>query len=298
MTVHVVGNVCIDWRFRVRALPRPGETVNASELTSDLGGKGALQAIAARRTGAATLLHAAIGADADGELARALLREAGLSDAELVTVDAPTDRSVILVDEQGENAIVSAVAAARAFSPRGRWSARAEPGDLVLLQNNLLPGTTAEVLREAAQRGVRTVWNVSPLGDRLADLAMASVVVVNRGEGEALTEARTPSEMLAAFTARGARDVVVTLGREGAAILAEGEAHALAAPAVAAVDTSGAGDVFCGVLCGLLDRGLGLLPAADVAGAAAALAVTRPGTAGAIPSRAEVEALARVGGHP
>lgn len=292
MAVHVVGNVGIDWCMRVPWLPRAGETLNASELTFDLGGKGALQAIAAHRTGAPVRFHAAVGRDDDAALVRTRLRDAGLPVAGLVVVDAPTDRSVIVVDADGENLIVSAVAASSAFRADG-WGGPAAPGDTLLVQNNLAAEVTARVLAEAAARGLLTVWNVTPLGEGAApDLSLAALVIVNRVEGEALTGAREPADILARFRSMGAREAVVTLGGDGAAILPAGADAPtfIAAPQVEARDTSGAGDVFCGVLAGLLDRGLDLVTCARAATAVASIAVTRPGTARSVPTMAEVDA--------
>lgn len=292
MAVYVVGNACIDWSFRVPRLPQAGETLNASRLSFDLGGKGALQAIAASRTGAAVRFSAAVGDDPDGAQVRALLCQAGLPDAELALVDAATDRSVIFVDETGENLIVSAADAARIFFPPSGWMDAATDSDLLLVQNNLSARTTAVVLQQARRRGLFTVWNVSPVDDAAADLSLAALAIVNYGEGNALTDAGDADGILAALRARGVRAAIVTLGADGAAVLPAGARSAtfVPAPRVDATDTSGAGDVFCGMVVGLLDRGLDLLTAARAATAVAGLAVTRHGTMRSVPTAAEVEA--------
>lgn len=293
MTVHVVGNICIDWRFALPHLPARGETTNADALSFDLGGKGALQAIAASRTGAAVRLRAAIGDDDEGETVRRLLVAAGLAADGLERVAAPTDRSVILVEAGGDNAIVSAVEAARAFRPAASgWLAHAAPGDTLLVQNNLEAEVTRDALAAATAHGLRTVWNPSPVRDDGAGLPV-DLAIVNRGEGEALTGATEPDAMLRGLLDRGARCAIVTLGAEGAAMLCAGDAAPSLVPAsaVEAVDTSGAGDVFCGVLVGCLDRGWPLDESARIASAAAGLCVARAGTAAAIPSAAEIEAL-------
>ncbi len=297
MAIHVVGNVCIDWRFALGRLPRPGETANADALSFDLGGKGALQAIAAARTGAAVHLWAAVGTDAEAGDIRRLLSAAGLSCDGLVSVAAPTDRSVILVEAGGENVIVSAVEAARAFRPdTAGWLEAAASGDTLLMQNNLSADATAAAMAAARERGLYTVWNPSPAPGAAADLRV-DLVVVNRGEGEALTGATEPAAILAGLRALGAAAAIVTLGADGAAVLGPGDdapAFVPAAP-VEGVDASGAGDVFCGVVVGVLSAGRPLAEAVRIGAAAASLSVTRPGTAAAIPTAAEIAAIARQG---
>ncbi|WMS43914.1 PfkB family carbohydrate kinase [Acuticoccus sp. MNP-M23] len=293
MAVHVVGNICIDWRFALPHLPRAGETANADALSFDLGGKGALQAIATARTGASVHLWAAVGEDAEAATIRSLLEGAGLSADRLTAVDAATDRSVILVEAGGENAIVSAVAAARAFRPAmAALLMVAEPGDFLLMQNNLAPAVTEAAMAAARARGLKTVWNPSPVNAGAARLNV-DLAIVNRGEGEALTGATDPAAMLPGLCERGAGAAIVTLGSGGAAVLAAADRAPVMVPVapVAAVDTSGAGDVFCGVVVGALHAGRSLEDAARIATAAARLCVTRPGTAASIPTAAEIAAL-------
>ena len=294
MAVHVVGNVCLDTSFRLDRFPRPGETLNAIDCTVGLGGKGANQALAAARTGVEATLWAAVGRDREARRVRALLREAGLADRGLGEGPAPTDRSSILLDASGENLIVSAVAAARGFAAeRSGWLEAARPGDLLLMQNNLAPATTAACLRAARRRGLPTVLNASPLApsERPA-LDAVDLVLVNRGEAACLTGCLESEAAAMALLAMGARQAVVTLGAAGV-VLARPDAapSAWPAPVVAAVDTSGAGDVLCGTLAGLLALGHGLVASLRVAIAAAAHAATRVGTFGTGPSRAELSAL-------
>ncbi len=286
MTLHVVGNVCVDTTFYLDRLPRPGETVNASSTQRGVGGKGANQAVAAARTGAAVAFRAALGRDADGDFLKATLA-ADLPLDGLAVLDAPTDRSSILVDGHGENIIVTAADCADAFDPSADLTSLAK-GDHLLMQGNLGADVTVACLNAARARGVVTILNPSPLG---AALPAADVVVVNTVEAEALAGLADPPAAARRLSRDGEASVIVTLGARGALLLERGEARLLPAPAVDAVDTSGAGDVFAGVLSGCLARRLPLVAAVTVGVAAAAIAVTRRGTLAACPSRAEIAAL-------
>lgn len=293
MAVHVVGNVGLDTTFRLARFPKPGETLNAETATVALGGKGANQALAALRAGAETTLWSAVGEDADADAVRRGLAAEGLSLRGLTTLPLPTDRSSILVDGSGENQIVSAVACARAFDPAtSGWRGVGRSGDVLLLQGNLAPETTRAALEAGRALGLRTILNASPLGDGVdMPLSSASVLVVNRVEGEMLTGERDARRIVTALCRLGGGAAVVTLGGEGFAFAerADDEPRHGESEAVRAVDTSGAGDVFCGTFAARLSLGDGFEPALRLAGRAAAVAVTRHGTFGCGPSRGEIQ---------
>lgn len=289
MTLHVVGNICVDDTFYVDRLPQPGETVNAVATVRGVGGKGANQAVAASRAGAEVVFRAALGDDADAAFVRAELG-AELQLNGLVVLDTPTDRSTIVVDRSGENMVVTAAASATAFDPTGQPSLPGR-GDHLLMQGNLRADVTRTCLSRAKDGGAFTILNPSPLGQE--PVPEVDVIIVNAGEAEALTGCSNPVEAARRLSRGGAASVVVTLGADGAICLDRGATDVghIAAPAVAAVDTSGAGDVFAGVLSGCLTRGLPLVIAATVGVRAASIAVTRRGTLAACPSRSEISAL-------
>ncbi|WP_370675445.1 PfkB family carbohydrate kinase [Pleomorphomonas sp. PLEO] len=289
MALYVVGNVCVDDTFYVDRLPRPGETVNTVATARGVGGKGANQAVAAARTGADVVFRAALGADPDAVFVRAALT-AELSLNGLVVLDTPTDRSTILVDRAGENVVVTAAASARAFDPMelSSWPGR---GDHLLMQGNLAPDITKACLDAARDRGATTVFNPSPLGS--APVPEVDVIIVNTIEAEALAGCTDPAEAARRLSRDGAASAVVTLGAGGAMFIAwqTKQVERVAAPVVTAIDTSGAGDVFAGVMSGCLAHGLPLSDAVAVGVRAAAIAVTRRGTLAACPSRSEIAAL-------
>lgn len=288
MTLYVVGNVCVDDTFYVERLPQPGETINAVATLRGVGGKGANQAVAAARTGARVVFCAALGADPDAVFVRAALT-ADLSLSGLVVLDTPTDRSTILVDAAGENLVITAAASAKAFNPMPPrdWPGQ---GDHLLMQGNLTEDVTNACLKMAKDKGAITILNPSPLGT--SQIPEADVIIVNAVEAEALSGSSDPDEAAYDLSRDGMARVVVTLGAAGALYLDRGaRIERVAAPKVAAVDTSGAGDVFAGVLSGCLAQGQSLASAVNIGVKASALAVTRRGTLAACPSRSEMTAF-------
>lgn len=295
MHVHVAGNVCIDTTFRLDRFPVAGETLNATSCLDGLGGKGANQALAAARTGAAVKLWAAIGDDADGARIRSMLQDE-IDTRFLTRLDLQSDRSTIVVDAAGENFIVSSVACASAFDPLAMTEllTSLQKGNLLVMQGNLRLSVTNACLKAARRNGGRTILNPSPLaGGKVPDLGAADFVVVNRGEAELITGAADAGLAAQALLKRGAGAAVVTLGDRGCLFLGRPSDRPLMvdAPRVAAIDTSGAGDVFCGVLAGCIARNIAISAALKVAVAASALSVTRPGTLQSCPTAPEIAAL-------
>lgn len=294
----VLGNAGIDLLCPVPHLPRPGETLVARGASRAPGGKGLNQAVVAARAGAAVHLVAPVGRDAAAaELAAALAGEP-LAALTLLPQDAATDLSLLMVAPDAENCILSLGAAAEVLTEDAAEAAAAAlaPGDLLLLQGNLSERATRAALRVAASRGARSLLNTAPLSWPMAPLLpLCALVVANAGEAEALT-GRQGAAAAEALRGAGAVRAIVTLGAGGcAAATPEGLSHH-PAPAARAVDTTGAGDTFCGLLAALLlaapdGAEAELAPAIALAQRAAALSVTRPGAFAALPSRAELRAL-------
>jgi ribokinase len=295
MRVHVVGNVCIDTTFRLDRFPEAGETRNALGHADGLGGKGANQAIAAARTRVPATLWAAIGRDANGAWIRQML--AGEIDSACLTdLDLPTDRSTVAVDAGGENIIISGVSCALAFDPIKQTGLldSIEPGDVLIMQGNLAAGVTSACLRAARAKGLTTVLNASPLvaGVR-PGFEDVDIVIVNQGEAEALSGVAVAAEAAAKILELGAHSVVITLGSKGCLLLPGAGVASIhiEAPRVAAIDTSGAGDVLCGIFAGCLAKGMHPQRAIHIAVQASALAVTRTGTLSSCPTAKELSTL-------
>ncbi|MFC6510095.1 ribokinase [Promicromonospora citrea] len=295
-TVVVVGSANVDLVVDVPRHPAGGETILGGNLRRTPGGKGANQAVAAARAGGAgTTFVGALGRDESADLLLASLEGAGVRTETVDRVDAPTGTALITVSPDGENAIVVAPGANSRVRVGAAQARRVAAADVVLAQLEIPLGTVTAAAVERRQ-GALFVLNAAPSRE-LPDALWreVDVLVVNEHEAADLAGAAgTPEDLAAALLAR-VPAVVVTLGAEGSLVVRR-DTDPVRVPAarVDAVDTTGAGDTYCGVLAAALARlGLaGLADAARLAGAAAALAVTRPGAQDAVPDAAEVAALA------
>ncbi len=288
--VCVVGSVNMDLTLEVNALPRPGETVLASSSSHAPGGKGGNQAVAAARAGARVQFVGALGEDAVAEQLRAHLTANGVGLDGTVTVPGPSGTAIIVVDSSAENTIVVSPGANGRLSPAAA-TARAVIADcdVMLTQLEIPVPTAVAAAREARSAGAVAMVNASPAGhddDALAELAAADVVIAN--ESEAGQWRWRPSHLVTTLGARGARYV----GTDGE--------FTVAAPAVDAVDTTGAGDVFAGVLAANWPPHPGSpaerLRALRRACAAGALATLVAGAGDCAPDAAAIDAALREGG--
>jgi len=237
--VCVVGSVNADLTFTVDALPRPGQTVLASSLSSAPGGKGGNQAVAAARAGASVQLVAALGTDAAAEGLRAHLRDNEVGLSGVVSLPGSSGSAAIIVDSAAENTIVVAPGANGHLSvDSADVQAVMAESDVVLMQLEIPIATAVAAARVARAAGAVVIVNASPAGakphDLLALSELADVVVVNEAEAR---EWHWPVPNL-----------VITRGSRGASYLGDDERFDVPAPAMEAVDTTGAGDVFAGVL--------------------------------------------------
>ncbi len=285
MAVHVIGNTTEDQFFRVDSLPAPGETQLALRAFRDLGGKGANQAVAAVRVGANVDFYTALGSDSSGDWLNQTLTGEAFRALNVQKPVSESDQSFIFVDPAGENSIVSTNAAAGGLRIDDfKLNAAIGRQDHVLLQGNLAPAATRAVLDLASSKGAVTVLNASPVPAQAAELLRyTNVLIVNAGEACVLARISDSEVAAKRLSALGPADVLVTLGAGGAIWIRGNEARRFHARAVNAVDTTGAGDVFCGVFVGLVDRGKPFAQAIEVAMQAAGLATTRLGTYSSIP---------------
>ncbi len=284
--VCVVGSVNMDSTLRVGSLPRPGETVLASSLTHAPGGKGANQAVAAARAGAQVQFVGAVGDDPAGEQLRAHLRAGGVGLDTTVALAGPSGAAFIVVDAGGENTIVAAPGANGLLTLAGAQAREVIASCDVLLTQLEIPVTTAvAAAREARSAAAVVIVNASPAGQdqsSLAELAaIADVVIANEAEADEWPWQPT--------------HLVVTLGARGARYVGADGEFAVPAPAVKAVDTTGAGDVFAGVLAASWPRNPGSpgerLAALRRACAAGALATLVPGAGDCAPDAETIDAM-------
>jgi len=276
--IVVVGSVNLDLSATVARLPEPGETITGASLSRFPGGKGANQALAARRLGANVQLVGCVGDDAAADEALALLREDGVDLSHLqVLPDNPTGIALICVAPSGENQIVVAPGANAAMEPGALVHGSA---DALICQLEI----PADVIAGAANqfKGFFCA-NLAPAKEIDATvLQRADLVIVNETEAAWYGDTLSACSGLVATT-YGSRGASI---RKGGALIAEAEP-----PAVTAVDTVGAGDAFTAALTVALVEGQEPPEALRFACAAGAAAATRPGAQPSLPTRAEVEAL-------
>jgi len=298
-SIVVIGSANVDLITRVPRLPRGGETVLGGRFSRAMGGKGANTAVAAARAAAApgsVALVAAVGDDAAGHDMLDGLRADGVDTTRVLrTGDHHTGTASILVDDAGENLIAVAPGANATLDPAAVDAA--EPviaaARLVMLQMEVPPRANRRAIELAARHGVDVLLNYAPARPRSIDVdARVAGLIVNRHEAAALAGEDDPADAAAALRTRGPRFVIVTLGADGALLADPAGTAAVPAFPADAVDTTAAGDTFCGALAAALAEGRGLRDAARFAAAAAALGVTRPGAQPSIPQRGEIESTA------
>ena len=285
--VLVVGSLNHDITVRVPRLPLAGETVLGISHSTDTGGKGANQAVAAARLGRRVAMVGRVGRDDGGRMLLASLDAAGVDTSRVVEdPDVGTGMAAIAVEPGGENLIVVSPGANGAVTLA---DVHRLPETAVLLAQLEVP---VPVVTAAVERFSGTVVlnpaPAAPLPPAL--LAQVNVLVPNRSELALLAGGDGSPDVLARRI-EGPDAVVVTLGAEGALVVDGGGVTAVPAPNVEAVDATAAGDAFCGALADALVRGEGLRDAARWAVAAGAVAVTRAGAQSSLPTAAEVEAL-------
>ena len=310
MSILILGSVNTDLVIRSQRLPRPGETVLGGEFYQAAGGKGANQAVAAARAlgkqGRVAFIGA-VGSDEFGKESRRGLLAEGIDCSHLKEVpSAASGIALILVDEQGENLISVASGA----------NAHILPGDVDTLPASLfqqckvflaclelLLPTVKRGLARAKEYGLFTLLNPAPVENVSATrelLPFADLLIPNEHELAALAEMPVDSAETAAAAVKKMRSqlqlprlqLIVTLGSAGAVVADDaGSFHQIPPFPVTAIDTTAAGDCFCGAMAAALAEGQPLLTAARFASAAAALSVTRRGAQPSLPRREEIDAL-------
>lgn len=300
--ITVMGSFVADLAFRAHKLPAWGETILGSEFRLGPGGKGSNQAVAAARLGARVSFLSQLGQDAFGDLARKTYREEGIDTQFLFTTqDHATGAASIIVDEvKGENSIVVVPGACFFLETANVDKARRLIADssIFMTQLEIAIETVEHGLRLAKSLNVPTILNPAPaLPMPRQVFPLCDYLTPNESEASALTnidvrtvaDAEKAADVLLSF---GARNVVITLGAQGAFVKNRALAqHVHAFDAGPVVETTGAGDAFNGGFAVGLSEGMGLVEATRFGCAVAGISVTRPGTAPAMPTRVEVDSL-------
>lgn len=295
--VVVVGSINMDFVAFASRLPGHGETVTGRSFSASPGGKGANQAVAAARLGARTALLGCVGSDEIGTTLRSSLEANHVSCAAIKVADGSVSGvAMVVVEDTGANMIVVTPGGNSLLTPLdiAEHEDLIAGANIVALQLEIPLEVTLAAARAAHAKGKTVVLNpapAQPLPDAL--LRCVDYLVPNETEAEQIAGVRIDDvesalRAGALLQARGARNVLVTLGERGvAAVTASGSVHRAAYPA-RAVDTTAAGDTFIGGLCCGLAQGMSLDEAIALGQAAAAICVTRAGAQQSIPCRAEV----------
>lgn len=297
MKIINFGSLNIDNVYNVQEFVKPGQTIFSNSFQVAAGGKGLNQSIAAARAGAPVIHAGCIGQN--GAFLADLMQEAGVDISELLTLDAPNGHTVIEVNAAGQNRIIVYGGTNQMLTEDylDTVLSKAEPGDLALLQNetNLI----ASILQKSHEKGMKIVFNPSPMPKDLASLPLHLVdyFMINELEAAQLADlpADTPYESILDCLAKKYPHaaIVMTLGHNG--VLFSQEDTRLSHPIfpVEAVDTTAAGDTFCGYFLAAICRNAPIETALKEASAASAIAVSRPNAAPSIPLYEEVETFLR-----
>jgi ribokinase len=299
--ICVVGSANLDLNTYAERFPAPGETVVGSRFTTGYGGKGANQAVMAARLGGAVALVARVGDDLFGRDMLGHFRDEGIDSRFVMhTPGVPTGTAVITVDAAGRNTIVVTPGANGLLTAADVEAAREaiESARVLVCQQEVPAEANIAAMCLAYRAGVPVVYNPAPAGDGMPEeaYALATVLCPNEHEAALLTGRASGEELDVAdaareLRARGARNVVVTLGERGCLVLcAENGVSHVPATTVTPVDTTGAGDAFIGSLAHFLARGQRLAEAARRASRVAAVSVRYPGTQTSFPRAADLPA--------
>lgn len=298
--ITVFGSINMDLNAMTARLPKPSETVMGSAFTTAAGGKGANQALAARRAGSIVRMAGAVGDDAMASQALALLADAAVDLSNVRVAAEATGTAHILVAEDGENMIVvvpganGTVTAEDAKKAIGAMSR----GDYLLLQFEIPADAVEAALTGAKAKGVLSIVNIAPLTADARRLgALADILVANETEfalysGKDDQTAAEREETMRALHAGSGQTIIVTLGADGVVAIRRGEIVRAQGLKIEPVDTVGAGDTFCGYLAASLDGGLDFARALRRAAVAGSLACLKPGAQPSIPFAAAVDAQA------
>ena len=296
--ILVIGSSNTDMTVRSATLPKPGETVLGGDFRMGPGGKGANQAVAARLLGGDVTFVCKLGRDMFGEGASKHYESCGLDTSKILWSDKPSGVALITVDSKAENSIVVASGANADVTVSDIDSVAdiIKSSGILLLQLEIPMDAVVRAAEIAFEAGVQVVLNPAPATSLPAELLKCvSILIPNETEASAISgidinNLETASAAAERLKGMGVREVIITMGSRGS-MVCDGECTFVPAVKVNAVDTTAAGDTFCGGVCVALSEGKALSEAVKFATAASSIAVQRPGAQDSVPSRCEVDKL-------
>lgn len=299
--IVVIGSSNTDLIAKVKDFPKSGETIKAISYFQAMGGKGANQALAAHRLGGDVKFVTSLGKDTNGLDSLEYYRKEGLdASLSLIVDNTSSGVAMICVDEKGENSIVIISGANEMLSPRYILEIEKEilDADLIVLQMEIPYDTVKTVCDIACENNIQILLNVAPARKLDADIIQKiDILVVNETEAEIISgeimEDIGEEVIVDKLLALGVKTIVLTMGKSGCILKNEQIYLRVPAFTVKTVDTTAAGDTFCGALATGLSKGLGWNEILEFASAAAAICVTRMGAQPSIPTEAEVNDFLR-----
>jgi len=295
--ILVIGSSNTDLIAKVKRFPVAGETIEGLTFLQAMGGKGANQALAAHRAGGDVTFITCLGNDANGQNTLKYYRQEGLDVSLSLQVDeVPSGTAMIWVDEQGENCIVIIAGANKMLNPGYilELEETIAAADIVVLQMEIPYETIKTVCEIAHKKHKMILLNAAPAQQLDIDLIRKiDILIVNESEAETISgrkmEAEGEEDVVDSLLAMGAKTVILTLGEKGCLFKNSQVRYALPAFRVKALDSTAAGDTFCGALAAELSKEKGWEEILKFATAASAICVTQMGAQPSIPTEREIQ---------
>lgn len=297
--ILVIGSSNTDMTVKADKLPAPGETVLGGVFSMGQGGKGANQAVAAKRLGGDVSFVCKVGKDLFGENSVKSYSREGIDTSNIRYSSMPSGIALINVDANAENSISVASGANMDFSPEdiAGIADSIKAAGILLLQFEIPVETVLAAAKMGSEAGCYVVLNPAPVCTFPQELyEYISLIIPNRTEisqmaGMEVSDGSSAEKAAAVLKSRGAGEIITTLGSKGSLICNGHSAEFVPSRKVDAIDTTAAGDTYCGALCVALVEGMSLIKAAKFATAASSIAVTRHGAQESIPTREEVDEI-------
>ena len=290
MNLFVFGNIAIDKIYYVKEFPFIGETILSTKYIKDFGGKGFNQSISAARIGVNISFWTYLGIDNFKKIITTLEKEE-ISTKNIFTSDFKNDESIVVVNEKGDNYIISSIKnlCSMDLNFSNNMLKKIKGGDSLLLQGNLKKEITQQTIKLAYKKKVRIFLNASPITyDYLDILPYIDTLIVNENEHKQLTNNNNFNKGNKFFLENGVKNIITTQGKKGIIYSSKNDTFSISSPKVSTLDSTGAGDVFCGSLVAYILKGYDYRVSCEKAIKLASISVTKYGTYLSIPNRDEI----------